>query len=270
MKTMMSGNVKMGDPGREVSPNATTLLLVEDEVIVAEDVRRRLESLGYVVLGLATRGPDAIEMALKLQPNLVLMDIGLRGGMDGIETARMIHQKVDVPIIFASAYSDDATLQRARAAQPHGFVLKPFEERELRTAIEMAIHAHTAEQRIRQNEDFLRQVIEVLPDGILVEDSARRVELANSSFFKIFRIPETTLVVGERIHSGDEGHFNVLADPAAFIRRMDEIVKSGTPTSQEPVFTTDGRKILLTYMPFRGSSDGNGHLWDFHDAGLVV
>lgn len=264
---MPASIVDLNDLNPTLVPPQVTLLLVEDEVIVAQDVRRRLENLGYTVLGIATRGKEAIEMAVTLQPRLILMDIGLRGGMDGIETVRRIREKVDVPVIFASAYSDDTTLQRARAAGPQGFVLKPFEERELRLTIEMALYKHAADKLLRDNESLFRRVCAALPDGVLLEDSGRQVKYANGSFFRIFNIPDSISLAGKDARTETSHEQKLIKDHAAFLRRKEEIIQAGVPVTDEVVPTTDGRKLLLSYALIEDLKNGTIHLWQYHDAG---
>src|SRR4030043_1362830 len=100
--------------------NPVRILLVEDERIVAEDVRRNLESMGYRLTGVVSAGKDAIEMVQKVRPDLVLMDIVLRGELNGIETAERIRSLVDVPVVYLTAYADDGTLEKAKATEPFG------------------------------------------------------------------------------------------------------------------------------------------------------
>ncbi len=126
------------------------IMVVEDESIVAEDLRRTLEKMGYAVPGVAASGEDAIHQARALRPSLVLMDIALKGRMDGIEAAERIRTDLHIPIVFLTAYADDETLQRARVSEPFGYILKPFENRELHTTIQMALHKHRMEQE-REN-----------------------------------------------------------------------------------------------------------------------
>jgi PAS domain S-box-containing protein len=161
-------DLKSGDI--PVERSAPSILIVEDEVIVAEDVRRRLEEMGYRITGVVSRGDQALSHVRRIHPDLILMDIGLKGAVDGIEAAKSILMEEDIPIVFASAYSDDATLRRAKTIDPFGFVLKPFDERELRTAIEIGLYKHETESRLRERENHYRSLVELSTDGIATLD----------------------------------------------------------------------------------------------------
>jgi PAS domain S-box-containing protein len=137
--------------------NKTTILIVEDEAIVAADLAAKLGQLGYEVAGIAAKGEEAIVLADSLRPDLVLMDIQLEGHTDGIEAAEAISSQLDLPIIYLTAHSDAATLARAKLSGPFGFILKPFEERELATNIEMALYKHQADRQLREQRDQLAQ-----------------------------------------------------------------------------------------------------------------
>ncbi|OPY67492.1 MAG: Blue-light-activated protein [Syntrophorhabdaceae bacterium PtaU1.Bin034] len=142
-----------------MSPNR--ILIVEDEGIVAIDIESRLAAMGYVAVGHAGNGDEALELTARLRPDLVLMDIRLQGNMDGIEAADEIRRRFHVPVIFLTAYSERATVERAKLAEPFGFILKPFQDRELQSAIEIAIYKHKAEKEIRRMNrlyDVLSQV----------------------------------------------------------------------------------------------------------------
>lgn len=125
------------------------ILIVEDETIVSQDIQRRLKELGYAIAGAAVSGEQAIQQAEATRPDLVLMDIQLKGEMDGTQAAQYIHQRFDLPVVYLTAHSDEATLQRAKITEPFGYILKPFEERELHTNIEMALYKHKLEQELR-------------------------------------------------------------------------------------------------------------------------
>lgn len=134
---------------------STRILVVEDENIVAKDIAARLRSLGYAVCGPVATGAEAVALARETDPDLVLMDIMLRGQMDGVAAAEEISQASDAPIIYLTAYSDSETLERAKVTQPYGYVLKPFDDRDLHTAIEMALYRARMERRLKAAEDAL-------------------------------------------------------------------------------------------------------------------
>ncbi len=122
------------------------IMVVEDEALVALDLTAKLRQLDYEVPGGALTGEEAVQQAEVLLPDLVLMDIRLAGEMDGVEAARQIHRNFHIPVVFLTAYSDDPTLERAKSAEPMGYLIKPFEQRELYTTVEMALHRSRAEK----------------------------------------------------------------------------------------------------------------------------
>ncbi len=126
------------------------ILIVEDELIVAEDMADTLRSLGYTVLGIASTGQKALAKISQTSPSLVLMDIMLKGDMDGIETTQKIREQWDVPVVYLTANADDVTVQRATSTEPYGYLVKPIEEKELKRTIEIALRRHEAEQKIKQ------------------------------------------------------------------------------------------------------------------------
>lgn len=137
---------------------AINILVTEDESIVRKDIERSLKKLGYNVVGSADTGEKAIELALKLKPDIALMDIFLKGEMTGIEAARAIKEQIDIPIIFLTAYADESTLAKAKVTEPHGYILKPFKEIDIHTSIEMAIHKHKKERELKVEADLLRSL----------------------------------------------------------------------------------------------------------------
>jgi diguanylate cyclase (GGDEF)-like protein/PAS domain S-box-containing protein len=147
-----------------------SILVVEDESIVALDIKQRLEAMGYQVVGILDSGEKAIHRTAELNPDLVLMDIKLKGKMDGIEAAEILRASLHLPIIFLTAFADEPTLQRARVTESFGYILKPFEERELSINIEMALYKHRMEDALRESEGRLRTIYESVLDGLFLVD----------------------------------------------------------------------------------------------------
>jgi len=123
------------------------ILIVEDEYIVAMGIKRMLKSLGYTVTGVALSGEDAISKAELTFPDIVLMDIMLKGDMDGVEAAKKIRERFDVPVVYLTAYSDNKILERAERTEPFGYIIKPFDEKDLYSSIEVALQRYRKEKQ---------------------------------------------------------------------------------------------------------------------------
>lgn len=137
------------------------ILVVEDEKIVAKDIEYRLQKLGYTVTGMATSGSDALQKAEEAPPDLVLMDIQLKGDMDGITVAEAMRQRFQLPVIYLTAYADEPTLRRAKITLPYGYLLKPFEERDLHTAIEVALRQHELQRTLERRATHLALINDI-------------------------------------------------------------------------------------------------------------
>jgi len=135
------------------------ILVIEDEAIVAADIQDRLEVLGYEVAGWGTTGAEALELARTTHPDLILMDIMLKGPMNGIQAAHLVRIELSLPVIFLTANSDEAVLEQAKISEPFAYLLKPFEERQLRTNIEMALYKSRME---RERERLTKELQEAL------------------------------------------------------------------------------------------------------------
>ena len=157
----------------------TRVLIVEDELITAEDLRFRIDSLGYVCSGVVSSGEQAIEVAEREHPDVILMDIMLRGKMDGIQAAEIIYEKMDIPVIFLSAHSDQETLKRVSAANASAYLLKPFRDQEFQLAVEITCYKHQTERRIRASEENYRLLIEGTEQPILKINSDMEVVFLN-------------------------------------------------------------------------------------------
>ena len=136
------------------------ILVVEDEIIVAKDIQIKLEKLGYTIIDIVSTGEDAIKITEDVHPDLVLMDIRLEGKMDGIDAANTIRNKFDIPVIFITAYGDEETFSRAKITEPFGFILKPFETRELHSNIEIALYKYHVEKELADHRHNLEKLID--------------------------------------------------------------------------------------------------------------
>ncbi len=146
---------------------AAKILIVEDEIIIARELEARLVGLGYEVVGIASSAGEALAFAEQTQPQLVLMDIVLKGEMNGIEAAGVISLRWDMPVIYLTAYSDSATLERAKITEPYGYIVKPFSERELQANIEMALYKAHSENKLRDIEKWFSASMQEIADGVI-------------------------------------------------------------------------------------------------------
>jgi PAS domain S-box-containing protein len=176
---------------------AKRILIVEDETIVADGLRDQLQHLGHEVVGLADNGRMAVELAGRTRPDLVLMDLQLKGDLDGIQAADLIYREQNIPIVYVTADADEATLMRARGPARFGYVLKPVQARDLVMAIELATHRHAVERRLldsqlayasdnRQAEERFRRILDAAPDAMVVEAGDGRIVLVNSQTEALF------------------------------------------------------------------------------------
>ncbi len=135
------------------------IVVVEDENIVAKDIQNTLERLGYDVPCVVSTGEHAIKKISELNPDLVLMDIMLKGEIDGIDTAEKVRNRFNIPVVYLTAYTDEKTLKRAKITEPYAYILKPFEPRELHVNIEMALYKHKMEEKIRRHNEELEELV---------------------------------------------------------------------------------------------------------------
>ncbi|MCT4581792.1 MAG: response regulator [Flavobacteriales bacterium] len=154
------------------------ILVVEDESIVSKDIQLSLKKLGYNVIGSATTGAKAIEMALELQPDIILMDIMLKGDINGIRATKRIQTRANIPVIYLTAYADENTLERAKVTQPYGYIIKPFKEIDLQTSIEMALYKHKKQLEILDDRDRLYSIVNnESVDYIFVKNNTQLIKL---------------------------------------------------------------------------------------------
>ncbi len=222
------------------------ILVVEDESIVSMDIQDRLRRLGYTVAGAASTGRDAIIKAEKLKPALVLMDIQLKGGMDGIEAAEEIRRGHDIPVIFLTAFADTATLARAKLTGPFGYITKPFEEKDLRTSIEIAINNHRMEHALKAERDKAQKYLDIAGVMIVALAADGEITLINRKGCEVLGYDEEGLIgrnwfdtcIPRDARAGAKGTFDKIASGEFEIVAHDE----------NPVVTSSGEeRIILWY-----------------------
>jgi len=163
-----------------------SIIICEDEHIVALDIKRHLERAGYTVAGSYPSAEEAISACADLKPDLVLMDIQLQGELDGLDASVQIYESYCIPVILLTAYADDVTISRAKDCLPFGYIVKPFEERELTTTIEIALYRHEMDQKLRFSEERYRGLFEEAPSANFTADIDGKITDCNSAFLRLF------------------------------------------------------------------------------------
>lgn len=213
------------------------VLVVEDESIVSKDIQHSLKKLGYSVVGAASTGEKAIELATSTHPDIILMDIMLKGDMNGIEAADEIRKSYSIPVIFLTAYADESTLSKAKVTEPYGYILKPFKEIDLHTTIEMAIYKHGREQEVVKERDLLFSLVEnkdsMQKGYIFVKSNSKLVKLKSEDIYYIealkdyvvIHTPESRYTIHSTMKDIDAkmGHKDFVRVHRSFIVRMDKI-----------------------------------------------
>ncbi len=163
--------------------NVVKIFVLEDEVIISKDIQRSLKKLGYEVVGSAVSGAGTLEKLAALAPvdlpDLLLSDINIKGDIDGIETAAKVIEQFHIPVIYLTAFADEQTLERAGQTGPFGYLLKPFEERELSTAIEMGLYKHRTERELQQSKELLFATLKSIGDGVIATDKDEKITFIN-------------------------------------------------------------------------------------------
>ncbi|HEX2531265.1 MAG TPA: EAL domain-containing protein [Burkholderiaceae bacterium] len=209
-----------------IDSRVAKILIVEDEAIVALDLAAQLEEMGYEVCGTADNGMDAIAYAWDMRPDLILMDIVIKGELDGVDIARHINNGMKIPVIFLTAYSDIQTVERAAATAPYGYLTKPFQARELRAAIEVALYKAALERRLRESERWFAATLRCVADGVIATDGKGRVRFMNPAAEKLLgwrREDAMGLDVADIVPLRDASTGELLPSPARRALETDSI-----------------------------------------------
>lgn len=242
------------------------ILIVEDEVIVAKDIELTLKQLGYSVTGVAASTESAVELFRETNPDLVLMDIMLQNNNDGVQTTRRLLQMRPVPVIYLTAYADQATLDRAKQTSPYGYLLKPFQEQELRTSIEMALYKFSMERELQLKERWLTATLEHIGDAVLTLDREGRISYANQPAAQLLETTQDKLIDKQ-----------VATVPGDLPQKLSQLQGTSEIESKTGIIeTTRNDKILLyieyTATPILNSSrelDGYAVIFRDHTAQIT-
>jgi DNA-binding NarL/FixJ family response regulator len=164
------------------------VLIVEDEALVADDLRSRLQRMGYEPVGIVDRAEHVLAAATELRPELALLDIKLKGSGDGVDAAQQLRAR-SLPFVFVTSHADKATLERACRTEPFGYLVKPFEDREVDAAVRMAMSRHRAETQLRSMGNWLSTVLRSIGDAVVVTDDQQRVTFLNEAGEQLTRWP---------------------------------------------------------------------------------
>jgi len=242
----------------------TRILVVEDEEIVAADIRSTLRKLGYEVVGSVSSGEEAISHAAKYLPDLVLMDIILKGQMTGIEAAEEIRTHYNIPVIYLTAFSDDSTLRRAKITEPYGYVLKPFEDRELSTSIELALYKSQMDRKVRNLEQWLTTTLRSIGEGVIATDMTGNITYLNPVAETLSGWNQTT-ALGHPLHEV----FNLKSNSIDFSIQdwMEEVIErnKSVELGEDLVLITEEGFELAIGANFAPLKDEQGRI-----SGLVV
>ena len=172
------------------------VLVVEDESIVSKDIQYSLKKLGYNVVGVAATGEKAIDLCRDKSPDIILMDIMLKGDINGIEASTIIKESYNIPVIFLTAYADENTLSKAKVTEPYAYIIKPFKEIDLQTSIEMAFYKHSKELEILKERDMLYNIVENKENKefIFVKSKSRLIKLNTKDIFFIEALKDYVVI----------------------------------------------------------------------------
>ena len=163
------------------------ILIIEDEALVAHELKGRLQRMCYDVVGVAY-GSEALNLARETLPDLLLTDIHLKNGEDGIDMALAIQQERQVPVVFLTAYSDEETVSRAKAVTPYGFIIKPVDHRELQIAIDLAMYNSNIERELRETQQLLQNALACIGNALVFVDAAGRVSQINADAQRLLAV----------------------------------------------------------------------------------
>ncbi|HLH43013.1 MAG TPA: response regulator [Bryobacteraceae bacterium] len=238
--------------------HSSKILIVEDDGIVAEDISESLRRLGYEHTAVAHAAEAALCAALDMKPDLVLMDVKLKGGLDGIQTAERIRKRLRVPIVYLTANADPETLQRAKLTEPFGYLLKPYNAQELQSTIEMALFKSQMEERLRESEFWLASTLRDMGDAVIATDASEAITFMNPAAEKLTGYAAAEVLgkpLGEIVSICDSESGDI------FICPVSEALRGGrrVDIARDVLLKTPRRGVIAvgdSAAPIRGESGG--------------
>lgn len=244
------------------------ILIVEDESIVALNIQTRLEQIGYEVAAVVSSGEEAIEIVEASQPDLILMDIKLSGNLNGIQAAQQIRARFKIPVVYLTASTDQLTLQQAQITEPYGYIKKPFEPRELYSAIEIALYKHKMDQQIKKREQWLVTILSSIGHGVITTDQDGLITFMNP-VAESLTAWNSEDVLGRELSQVfriiDQGTREAIDNPIAIALREGITIALGNKVL---LITRDGREIQIDdrIAPIKGEGEEvRGAVLVFHD-----
>jgi len=232
--------------------SAVKIMVVEDEAVIAMRLQQRLTEMGYDVAGVAYSGEEALEKAMSLRPDLILMDIIIPGKLDGIAVAEIVKSELDIPVIFLTAFSENQIIERAKKVEPFGYILKPFQDREIKVAIEVALYKIEMENALKESEEKFRALAKNANDGILI---------ACGEGEHVYSNKRASEITGYSIAELLKTKIKDLAHPDEFekIRERYCTIISGKPFDKQyetRIIHKDGKKIPIEVTSARSKWEG--------------
>jgi len=225
------------------------IMVVEDEAVIAIRLQERLTAMGYHVVGISYSGEEAMKQARRLRPDLVLMDIMIPGEMDGIAVAKWVKAELDIPVIFLTAFSEDKIIERAKQAKPYGYIVKPFQDRELKASVEIALYKKETEKALKEREENFRTLAENANDGILivVEEgeyvyaNQRAAEITGYGIFELLKTTIQDIVHPDDFEKIEETYRHIFAGKK--FQRLFETTIVRKDGNEVPIEITSARSI---------------------------
>lgn len=244
---------------------STKILLVEDETIVARDIEHMLRELGYKVVSVLADGLQSVEASKKLKPDIVLMDIRLKGEIDGIDAAHQIYNELNIPVVYITAHADTNTVKRAKITEPFGYILKPFDEKELQTAIEIALYKFEMQINLKERERWLSTVLKSIDNGVITTNKKGAVTFMNPLAEKLTGWSQQEADARQLTEVFQIRKETTLKPKNISLTAANEVLEKGNLSSTDVLLVSKNKKKIPINYRIAPITDGHGR-----SSGLVI